>query len=453
VKSSYDVVICGAGIAGTAAAYHLAVRRGLRRILVVDALDPLTLTSDKGTQGYRNWWPGPDATMLRFVSRSIDIMEELARESGNAIRMSRRGYLFVTATEDGATRLRTTAAEVSAFGMGETREHPREDPYIAAAPEGFQGAPVGADILRGEAAIAAFPYLNPGTHTVLHLRRAGWLSAVALGTWSLVRAVSAGAEFVRDSVVGIRTAGGRVTGVQLAGGGEVSTNRVVIAAGPRLHECARMLDVQLPLLHELHAKVTFRDTAGALPRSAPFLIWTDPMALDWSSEERQRLSQQEEDQRLLGEMPGGVHVRPVDGPHGDELYLIWTYEDARRAPVWPPRYSPTYAAAVMRAAGTMVPALQRYSRDAELGFVDGGYYCKTPENRPLVGPLPVDGAFVCGALSGWGVMAAHGAGDLIAAHVAQAALPDYARWFVPSRYEDPAYAKLVEQWGANTGQL
>ena len=34
-QKSAEIVICGAGIAGVAAAYHLAVRRGLR-----DMLDP-----------------------------------------------------------------------------------------------------------------------------------------------------------------------------------------------------------------------------------------------------------------------------------------------------------------------------------------------------------------------------------------------------------------------------
>src|SRR5262245_23822202 len=97
MNKSADIVIAGAGIAGTACAFHLAVRHGARRVVIIDEREPLTLTSNKGTQGYRNWWPGPDATMLRFVSRSLDIMEEIARESGNAIRMSRRGYLFATA--------------------------------------------------------------------------------------------------------------------------------------------------------------------------------------------------------------------------------------------------------------------------------------------------------------------------------------------------------------------
>ena len=34
--TSAEVVICGAGIAGVAAAYHLAVRRGVRGVVVVD---------------------------------------------------------------------------------------------------------------------------------------------------------------------------------------------------------------------------------------------------------------------------------------------------------------------------------------------------------------------------------------------------------------------------------
>src|SRR5678815_5548416 len=98
-----EVVVCGAGIAGVAAAYHLSVKQGIKRVVIVDEREPMTLTSDKGTQGYCNWWPGPDDTMLRMVSRSIDLMEDSARESGNTIRLSRRGYLFATANEAGAT--------------------------------------------------------------------------------------------------------------------------------------------------------------------------------------------------------------------------------------------------------------------------------------------------------------------------------------------------------------
>src|SRR4029434_1099796 len=92
-----EVVICGAGIAGVAAAYHLAVRRGVRDVVLIDERAPLTLTSDKSAECYRNWWPGPGDAMVALMTRSIDLLEELARESDNVFRMNRRGYLFATA--------------------------------------------------------------------------------------------------------------------------------------------------------------------------------------------------------------------------------------------------------------------------------------------------------------------------------------------------------------------
>ena len=101
----------------------------------------------------------------------------------------------------------------------------------------------------------------------------------------------------------------------------------------------------------------------------------------------------------------------------------------------------------------MLPAMAAYFGAGSQGFVDGGYYCKTPENRPLVGPLPVEGAYIVAALSGIGLMSSHACGELVAQHVTGDTLPDYARWFLPSRYNDPQYRLLIEQWGPLVGQL
>jgi hypothetical protein len=49
-------------------------------------------------------------------------------------------------------------------------------------------------------------------------------------------------------------------------------------------------------------------------------------------------------------------------------------------------------------------------------------------------------------------MASNAAADLLAAHLTGAALPAYAPAFMPSRYDDPAYASLLETWG-DSGQL
>jgi glycine/D-amino acid oxidase-like deaminating enzyme len=447
MKARAEILIVGAGIAGVAAAYHLAVRHRQRGVVLVDERDPLTLTSDKGTQGYRNWWPGPDDTMLRFISRSIDIMEELAGATNNLFRLNRRGYLFVTSEDDGIGRLRDTAHIVSRYGMGSLREHPGGDPYSAAPAEGFRDQPTGADLLLGGEAVRAYPFLAESTKAALHVRRAGWMNAVALGSWMLKEAIAAGATFVQDRVTSIDTTGGRVQRAGLASGASIETNRVVLAAGPSLPDAGRMLGIDLPVFHELHAKVTMSDPRGVIPRSAPFTIWIDPVQLAWNSGDQPS-------EALRGTFPGGLHARPVDGPSGNEVWLIWTYHAEPCAPVWPPVFDPTYAEICVRGLAAMVPGAKAYlsSRDT-MGVVDGGYYCKTTDNRPLIGPLPVEGAYVLAALSGTGIMSSQAAADLLAAHVTGAALPSYATAFLPSRYDDTAYVEEIGRLGALTGQL
>ena len=66
-------------------------------VVLVDERPPLSLTSDKSAESYRNWWPGPGDDMAALMNRSIDLMEDLARESDNVFLMNRRGYLFATA--------------------------------------------------------------------------------------------------------------------------------------------------------------------------------------------------------------------------------------------------------------------------------------------------------------------------------------------------------------------
>ena len=66
----------------------------------------------------------------------------------------------------------------------------------------------------------------------------------------------------------------------------------------------------------------------------------------------------------------------------------------------------------------------------------GGFYTMTEENWPLIGPMGAEGAFVVGALSGFGTMAACAAGKLCAAWVTGSNLPDYAADLSLQRYEN-----------------
>jgi glycine/D-amino acid oxidase-like deaminating enzyme len=451
-----EVVICGAGIAGVAAAYHLAVRRGVRDVVLVDERPPLTLTSDKSAECYRNWWPGPGDAMVAAMNRSIDLLEELAHESGNVFRMNRRGYLFATADPGRVPVLARAAQEAAALGAGPLRLHDRPgSDYRPAPADGFDGQPTGTDLITDRGLIRRhFGWLADDTVALLHARRCGWLSGQQLGMYLLERARDKGVRLLEGRVEGVETAGGRVTAVRVQGAGgtrTLATPRFVAAAGPLLRAVGRLVGADLPLFCERHAKVSFTDALGALPRDAPLTIWTDPVRLPWSDDERAALGASEH-RRLLEEFPAGVHGRPEGAGDSRAVLLIWTYDVEPVEPTFPVAFEPTYAEIVIRGMARMVPAMAGYLPRLPRAFVDGGYYTKTRENRFLAGPLPLDGAYVLGALSGYGIMASSTAADLLADHVTGRPLPRYAPAFLPSRYEDPAYRALLETWG-DSGQL
>lgn len=454
-----EVVICGAGIAGISAAYHLAVKHGVKDVWLVDERAPLSLTSDKSTECYRNWWPGPGDGMVRLMNRSIDILEEMADSSGNAFHMNRRGYLFATADPARVADLRAQGEEAAALGAGPLRIHDGQTPgesYQPAGPSGYHSPLTGADLITDKDLIRAhFPYLAKETVAVIHARRCGWFSAQQMGMLMLERARSAGVRFVSGRVTRVDLDGARVCGVRIeapAGERRVSTRHFVNAAGPFLKPVAALLGVDLPVFSELHIKISIKDRLGLFPREAPLLIWSDPQRLPWRAEERAEIEADPQLSHLLEEFPQGVHARP-EGPADSPIVLIlWTYDTQPVEPTFPPTFDPQYPEIALRGLATMLPALEAYFDRPPRPTLDGGYYTKTEENRPLVGPLPVEGAWVIGALSGFGLMASPACGELIAKHICGAELPPYARWFLLSRYDDPRYRSLLKDWG-RSGQL
>lgn len=447
-----DVVICGAGIAGIATAYALTVRYGVSDVLLVDELPPLSLTSSRSSECYRNWWPGPDAAMVRLMNNSIDLIEDLAHQSGNTFQLNRRGYLFTTANPEVAQALDTEATTMQGFGAGQLRKHAGTNTgveYTPASPDGFEDQPEGADLILDQDAISKhFPYLAPETCAVLHVRRAGWLSAQQMGMYMLRRSREAGLRFVDARVVGVNLADRRLVGVRLDKGASLSTiaaGQLVIAAGPFCRRVASFLDVDLPLVNERHLSMSFKDTEGILPRSAPLLIWCDEQRLPWTREEQAELDN-DEDRWRLGPLPPGVHARPEGSTESQTVLALWPYATPVTDPVYPVQTEPDYPEMVMRGLQTMIPDFKAYFRRLPTPTMDGGYYTKTPENRPLLGPLPVEGAWIIGGLSGFGVMASAGSGDILAASIVGARVPEFAARFHPSRYEDPDYLKLMDAW-------
>ena len=155
---------------------------------------------------------------------------------------------------------------------------------------------------------------------------------------------------------------------------------------------------------------------------------------------------------LLRSFPAGVHGRPDGSGTSTTLLVLFNYDNSAADVVFPLPSEPHYAEIALRGISTMVPAMRAYVEAGARPYVDGGYYIKTRENRPLIGPLPLEGAYVSGAYSGFGVMASCAGGGLLARHVTESTLPDYAPAFLLSRYQDPAYCALLDRWG-DGGQL
>src|SRR6185503_13996381 len=463
-----EVVVIGAGIGGIAAAHELAVARGVRDVIIVDDRPPLTVTSDKSTECYRDWWPQP--AMAALMGRSIARLETLAAETGNAFAMNRNGYAYVAGSEESAAALAKSAAATAALGSGPLRVHrgTADDPPWPDTPwEQLDPTLRGADLTLEPALVRArYPFLAADARALLHARRCGWVSAQQLGMVLLERAREAGVRLVAGRVSAIERDERGVAAVRIEPGAtagasderveRIATRRVVAAPGPGLPHLTQLAGLDLPVFCELHAKVTFDDVLGVLPRHLPLVIWTDPVTLDWPDDERRELAADPALSFLLGPLPPAVHFRPEGGEESRKLLLLWAFDVE---PVEPPAdlatpatFPPWLAEVVVRGIARMVPAFGVYLERMRRPFVDGGFYTKVPDNRPLVGPTAIPGLYLLAALSGYGIMAAMGAAELLAAHL-DGTPPPWAAEVAPERFADAAYREQLAATAAGAGQL
>ena len=452
MKRTADIIICGAGSAGVAAAYYLTKEQGVSDVLVVDQHPPLTQTSSKSGENYRNWWPSE--VMAEFADHSIDLMEDLAGASGNIFHMDRRGYVYASSQQWSHDDMHRYLKPYRHPKVGSIRIHGTmpngaSEPYAPHAHQGYTHQPDGADVICDRDLIRqTFPHFSKKINMVIHARRCGAISAQQLGIHLLDEAKIRGARELRGEIVSIEQDGAGIKAVDVRtekGKERVETRRLIIAAGPFLPQVAAMLHIQLPVFSVLQQKIAIQDPLGIVPREAPFTIFLDAQHIDWSDEEKALFQTETEYRWLLDKFPEGLHIKPEGGPDSPWIKLGWAFNRIREAPVWEPRATQEFPDLVLRGAATLVPGLRSYYDKIPKPVVHyGGYYTKTEENLPLIGPLDVRGAFVVGALSGFGTMVSCAAGELVAAWVTGGDLPDYAPALSPTRYHNPEYLSRIQ---------
>jgi glycine/D-amino acid oxidase-like deaminating enzyme len=194
--------------------------------------------------------------------------------------------------------------------------------------------------------------------------------------------------------------------------------------------------------------MSLRDHLGVIGRESPLLIWSDPQELEWTEEERAWLETHPRGREHLEILPPGAHVRPEGGRDSQMVLMLWDYQVRPfEAVVWPPPLDDLFPEVVLRGLMKMLPGLRGYLGRMPRPQLDGGYYTHTVDNRPLICPLPVRGAYVMGALSGFGIMAACAAAELLTAYILDSPLPPYAADFALARFQDESYLSEISTPG------
>ena len=176
---------------------------------------------------------------------------------------------------------------------------------------------------------------------------------------------------------GISVQEGRVVGVHTTGG-FVSTEVVVNAGGPWAIEIGRWAGVEIPIINSTRT-VMVTGPFPEIPSNRPFV---DDLTAEWY---------------FRPEGPGilmAMGTEPTEEPH-----VQTSYEMVNK---------------MIDVAVHRVPALAR----ASMLTAWTGVRCMTPDNQPIVGPVPsVDGLVLSCGWSGAGIMKAPIAGQLVAEYV------------------------------------
>jgi len=400
----------------------------------------MALTSAQSGENYRNWWPHP--VMTAFTDHSIDLMEDLARQTDNLINMNRRGYLLTTRSDNSDKLMEELVYGYSQLHDNDIRVHDKaaeKDKLSYRKPDSsrWESAPSGVDVINDQALIReCFPYFDQSIKTLVHIRRAGAISAQQVGQYMLQSFKQASGKLINADVSGIDVNNGFEIHAEQSNIA-IKAERIVNAAGPFIKEIAAMLSVELPVHNTLQQKIAFEDSAKAIPRQMPFSIDLDAQYIDWTDEERELLAESGEHEWLTRELPGAIHCRPEGGDKGSWLKLGWAFNNSPAEPVRTPELMDAFPEIVLRGAARLNPKLkQYYAKLPAARHHYGGYYTLTDENWPLIGAMETEGSFVVGAMSGFGTMAACAAGELCAQTMQALDLPDYASALSPSRYNN-----------------
>lgn len=230
MNTSYDVVIVGGAVIGSAVAYFLAANPDFGGSILVVERDPTYqfASTSLSSSSIRVQFSNPiNVKISQFGSAFIKDFATTMQVAGEAppdLNFHQGGYLFLANTAEQEQTLRENHAVQRACG---------------------------ADVvLWGQEELhRAFPHLNVDDIRIASYGQSGegWFSNTGLMNGFKAKARALGADYIKDEVVAIGRSGDRVSSVTLKSGAVVQAGTIVNASGPRAALTARMAGLDVPV--------------------------------------------------------------------------------------------------------------------------------------------------------------------------------------------------------------
>lgn len=229
IVSTYDVVIVGGAVIGSAVAYYLASDADFNgSVLVVERdMGFRHASSALSFASIRTQFSNPINIQISQFGLSV------IRDFANQMRVGdtrpdlsfhESGYLFLARDQAQVETLRTN-----------------HEVQVAC----------GADVVLWDAdeVAQAFPHLRTDDIALASYGRTGegWFDNSGLMNGFRAKARDLGVEYISDEVVAIGREGGRVTSVTLKSGGRIAAGHVVNASGTRANQTAEMAGLHVPV--------------------------------------------------------------------------------------------------------------------------------------------------------------------------------------------------------------
>jgi sarcosine oxidase subunit beta len=236
LKSSYDVVIVGAGVHGLGIAYYLATRHGIRNVAVLDRGYLGCGNSGRNTAIIRSNYRTPEG--IPFYEESVRLYEQLSRELEWNLLFSQCGHLTLAHTDSAIAGLRVRAENNQVLGVDSRIIYPDEIRKLVPAMDMSD---------HPRLPVMAALYHPPG----------GIIRHDAV-VWGYARACDRlGVEIhPYTEVTGVRVARNRAQSV-VTPRGEIAAGTVINATAGWASMVAKLAGVTLPIVsHPLQACVT-----------------------------------------------------------------------------------------------------------------------------------------------------------------------------------------------------